>query len=64
MAKATAGKLVTIIDSDGNEHTAFCTVLRSRKARGSNTFSRTAKVRGRDCARARFARQTDVRIGR
>jgi len=50
-------KTITIT-IDGIEYTAPVTVCNPRKLRGSDTFSRTAKVRGSDCARTRFARQT------
>ena len=56
-------KTITITDSNGKTHTATVTVCRTRKARGSNTFSRTARIRGRDCARQRFQRQTLARLG-
>lgn len=45
---------------DGIKYTAPVTVCNPRKARGSNTFSRTIKSRGRDCARARFGRKTEI----
>jgi hypothetical protein len=54
-------KTITITDSNGVEHTATVTICRTRKARGSNTFSRTAKVRGTGCARIRNARKTEIR---
>ena len=56
-------KTITITDSNGVEHTATVTVCRTRKARGSDTFSRSIGYRGRDCARQRFQRQTVTRLG-
>ncbi len=56
-------KTITITDSSGNTHTATVTVCRPRKARGSNTFSRSVGYRGRDCARQRFQRKTVTRLG-
>ena len=54
-------KTITITDSNGVEHTAPVTVCRTRKARGSNTFARTAKVRGGGCLRLRNQARTEIR---
>ncbi len=54
-------KTITITDSNGVEHTATVTVCRTRKARGSNTFSRTAKVKGKGCLRTRNRAKTEIR---
>ena len=54
-------KTITITDSNGVEHTATVTVCRTRKARGSNTFSRTAKVRGGGAVRLRNQARTEIR---
>ena len=56
-------KTITITDSNGTPHTATVPVCRPRKARGSDTFSRSIGYRGRDCARQRFQRQTVTRLG-
>ena len=61
MVKPISSKMVTITDSDGNEHTIRCSVYRTRKAPGSNTFGRTAKVRGKGAARTRNGRKTEIR---
>ncbi len=45
---------------DGIKYTAPVTVCNPRKARGSNTFSRHVRTTGRDCARARFGRKTEI----
>ena len=54
-------KTITITDNNGKTHTATVTVCRPRKARGSNTFSRTAKVRGGGCLRLRNQAKTEIR---
>ena len=54
-------KTITITDSNGVEHTAPVTVCRTRKARGPNTFARTAKVRGGGALRLRNQAKTEIR---
>ena len=54
-------KTITITDSNGITHTATVTVCRTRKARGSNTFSRTARVKGKGCLRTRNQAKTEIR---
>jgi len=54
-------KTITITDSNGNTHTATVTVCRTRKARGSNTFSRTARVKAKNCLRTRNRAKTEIR---
>ena len=53
-------KTITVTDSNGKTHTATVTVCRPRKARGSNTFARTAKVKGKGCLRLRNQAKTEI----